>query len=154
MKNQNLLIALGIGAIAYFAYMEMQKKKNQQSGDESEGDESKGQDPKLSNQSLNSQKWIELCRQNPEIFKKVQALQVGLNVVLTQLGDPNIKVDGELGDKTQAAITRVFGDHYGVLKAGDVKTLDYFLITQARINAQKKDDVRFLSNDWFANLWK
>jgi hypothetical protein len=149
MKNQNLLIALGIGAIAYFAYMEMQKKKKQQSGDESEG-----QDPKLSKEKTNSQKWIELCRQNPEIFKKVEALQVGLNVVLTQFGEPNIKVDGELGDKTQAAITRVFGDHYGTLKAGDVKTLDWFLTMQARSNAQRKDDVRFLSNEWFANLWK
>ena len=145
MKNQNLLIALGIGAIAYFAYMEMQKKKKQQSGDESEG-----QDPQLPKEKT----WIQLARENPEIKKKVEALQVGLNVVLTQFGEPNIKVDGELGDKTQAAITRVFGDHYGTLKAGDVKTLDWFLITQARSNAQRKDDVRFLSNQWFANLWK
>ena len=146
MKNQNLLIALGIGAIAYFAYMEMQKKKKQQSGDESEG-----QDPQLPKEKT----WIQLARENPEIKKKVEALQVGLNVVLTQLGEPNIKVDGLLGSETQAAIIRVFGDHYGeVLKAGDVKTLDYFLITQARINAQRKDDVRFLSNAWFQNLWK
>jgi hypothetical protein len=144
MKNQNLLIALGIGAIAYFAYM--QKKKKQQSGDESEG-----QDSQLPKEKT----WIQLARENPEIKKKVEALQVGLNVVLTQLGEPNIKVDGLLGSETQAAIIRVFGDHYGeVLKAGDVKTLDYFLITQARINAQKKDDVRFLSNAWFQNLWK
>ena len=142
MKNQNLLIALGIGAIAYFAYMEMQKKKKQQSGDESEG-----QEPQLPT-------WIQLAREKPEIKKKVEALQVGLNVVLTQLGEPNIKVDGELGTNTQKAITRVFGDHYGVLKAGDIKTLDYFLRTQASINAQRKDDVRFLSNEWFQNLWK
>lgn len=146
MKNQKLLIALGIGAIAYFAYMEMQKKKKQQQG----GGESEGQDPQLPT----GKTWIELARENPEIKKKVEALQVGLNVVLTQLGEPNIKVDGDLGTNTQNAITKVFGDHYGVLKAGDVKTLDYFLITQARINAQRKDDVRFLSNKWFQELWK
>lgn len=145
MKNQNLLIALGVGAIAYFAYMEMQKKKKQQGGDDT-----KSEDPKLPT----GKTWIDLAKENPEIKKKVEALQVGLNVVLTQLGQPNLKVDGYLGDKTQEAITRVFGDHYGVLKAGDIKTLDFFLRQQASIGAQKKNDARFLSNKWFENLWK
>jgi len=144
MKNQNLLIALGIGAVAYFAYQNMQKKKKQQT----EGGENT--DPKL----LQQKTWIDLAKENPEIKEKVTALQVGLNVVLTQLGKPNIKVDGWLGNETQQAITDVFGDHYGTLKVGDIKTLDWFLKQQASINAQRKDDVRFLSNKWFENLWK
>ena len=146
MKNQNLLIALGIGAIAYFAYQSMQKKKKQQL----EGDDSQGASPALPT----GKTWIQLANENPEIKQKVRALQVGLNVVLTQLGKPNIAVDGDLGTETQKAINDVFGDHYGTLKAGDVKTLDWFLGVQASINAQKKDDSRFLSNKWFQDLWK
>jgi hypothetical protein len=143
MKNQNLLIALGIGAIAYFAYQSVQKKKKKQlEGGDSEGANTTGKT------------WIQLANENPEIKEKVRALQVGLNVVLTQLGKPNIGVDGDLGTETQKAIKDVFGDHYGTLKAGDVKTLDWFLGVQASINAQKKNDTRFLSNKWFQELWK
>jgi hypothetical protein len=146
MKNQNLLIALGIGAIAYFAYQSMQKKKKKQL----EGGDSEG-----TNTALPTGKtWIQLAKENPEIEQKVRALQVGLNVVLTQLGKPNIGVDGDLGTETQQAIMDVFGDHYGTLKAGDIATLDWFLRLQASINAQKKDDSRFLSNKWFQDLWK
>jgi len=146
MKNQNLLIALGIGAIAYFAYQSVQKKKKQQL----EGGDSQGASPALPT----GKTWIQLANENPEIKEKVKALQVGLNVVLTQLGKPNLKVDGLLGSQTQQAIKDVFGDHYGVLKAGDIQTLDWFLRLQASINAQKKDDSRFLSNKWFQDLWK
>jgi hypothetical protein len=152
MKNQNYLLVLAVGAIAYFAYMEVQKKKKQgESGDGSGGGDTTDAN-KITLPSGST--WSSLAKSNSEILQKVKALQSGLNIVLTQMGKKILVEDGLLGALTQKAIFDVFGDHMGSLKVGDMMTLNWYLKQLADKKALKKEDVRFLSNQWFINLWK
>lgn len=148
MKNQNYLLALAVGAVAYFAYMNVQKKKKATQGGGSDSTDADKQNLPT------GETWTSLAKKNNEVFEKVRALQSGLNIVLTQMELEILKVDGYLGDKTQKAIHRVFGDYMGTLKVGDVGTLGWYLKQLADKKALKKDDARFLNNAWFANLWK
>lgn len=112
MKKENqkyllLLLLLGGGYVAYKIYSKKPKEddKKDDSGNKLPSPTptptpTKGFDP------------IALAKSDPEFKEYVMHMQQLLNIVLPQLGKPQIVADGFIGVNTNKAIRDVFGDRY------------------------------------------
>ena len=152
---------LAIGGAAYFAYKKGLFNQLMPPKPQDDGSEDLGKDkPAPPAAKTLDYPLIAMAKKDKSLKEQVKILQVGMNRLLKDLDNPlKIDVDGWFGEQSEKAWKIVFGDH--MIPVTSANTINWgikSLISRKVINKSEekklKKDVQFLSNEWWANLWK